>query len=164
MNYSSTFHETRSCDDDDNDIYDETIKVPYHDVNQKKGSAVVGAAGNLHLISDDHDDDDDDDEEHFEQSVGNFVTPAASDYREAVTLSLLVAEDILPRPLYRNSNRRRRRVSIIGRFSGNSTSRTTHDSERNEKESSSNENIQQKRRHSCSVMTDIEEKMFIHLK
>ena len=152
-------------------VDDKIDKMLHHGIKQQNG--VAAYAGDLYMMNHAYDE-----EEQLGQNVDeDFET--SSDYREAVTLSLLVAEDILPRSLNRNGHERKRRererrVSMIDRFpigvgSGNRTSRTTYDSERNEKELSSNENVlsvpfHQKRRHSCSVMTDIEEKSFRNLR
>ena len=100
---------------------------------------------------------DGDEEEQFEQSLDDLAAPC--DYQEAVTLSLLIAEDILPRSLNRSSTGRKRRVSMIERFpiqldSENKTNRTTY-FHGNEKESSDEENpsliFHQKRRHSLAL-------------
>ena len=151
-----------------NGVNDEIVKVLHHGINLKNDAEA--GAGDLHMIS--HTDYDE--EEQSEQNVDEqdfATTRPPSDYREAVTLSLLVAEDILPRSLNRNGNERKRRASMIDRLpigvnsQNKGSSRTRHYLERrNEKESiSSNGNVQ-KRRPSCSVMTDMEEKIFKNLK
>ena len=86
------------------------------------------------------------------QSLDDFVDRTPNDLQEAVTLSLLIAEDILPRALHRNNDfesSKERRASMIDRITINQTEsyleRTTNDNV-----SSTNDNYHRKRRYSCS--------------
>ena len=128
-------------------VDDKIDKMLHHGIKQQNG--VAAYAGDLYMMNHAYDE-----EEQLGQNVDeDFET--SSDYREAVTLSLLVAEDILPRSLNRTGTRNERKRSVsmfdrvpIGVDSGNRSIRTIQELERSEKESSCNENVQ-RRRHSA---------------
>lgn len=115
-----------------------------------------------------HQNDEHDFYDEEEQSEQNDIdTAAPSDYREAILLSLLVADDILPKPLHRKGIKSKRRVSMIDKVSVEIDSRNTNslqpfstmdplpDIETKMYLKGSGKKSSKERRHSCSVIDNI---------